>query len=202
MIYISYYTQLTPYEEVIKTHLIPSLNKWSLKYEIKSIKDRGSWQKNTHYKAEFIKEMLLKYKQSVVFLDADAIIKNYPILFDTLNFEQEVDIALHYLDWYLLWRKQEGNKKIETLSGTLYLNYNKKVLRFLDDWIKENKISMNWEQRNMEKVLKTWKNKLNIYNLPPEYICIIMRNGSIPDWYIKGEPIIIHYQASRKYKNK
>ena len=201
MIFISYYTKNTPYERVIKTHLLPSLKKWNLKYDIEAIEDQGNWQRNTHHKAKFIKKMLLKHKQPIVFLDADATIEDYPMLLDILDIYYNYDIALHYLDWYLLWRKQKENPKRETLSGTLYLRYNEKVLQFLDEWIEENNKNTIWEQRNMEKILTNWKDKLKVYDLPPEYCAIKLPNGQIPTHYVKEKPVILHHQVSRKYKN-
>lgn len=197
MIYISYFTQHTPYEEVIETHLHPTLHKWKLNHDIESIIDKGNWQKNTHYKAEFIKKMLLKHKQPVIFLDADAKILENPVLFEKLN---DYDVGLHYSDWRLLWRKEKGQDKREALSGTLYLNYNEKALKFLDEWIEKNNNNIQWEQRNMEILLEEWKNKIKVYKLPPEYCVIIMRDGSIPEWYITEKPVILHHQVSRKYK--
>lgn len=198
MIFISYYT-LGNYEKVINQYLIPSLKKWKLFYDIESVEDMGNWQKNTHYKAQFIKKMLLKHKQSVVFLDADATVEQNPILFTQLT---DYDIAYHELDWYLMWRKQSGNPKREVLSGTLYLNYNEKILKFLDKWIEENNNNICWEQKNMQKILEKWNNKLKIYNLPPKYCCIILTQDRIPDYYIKDKPVILHHQVSRRYKNK
>lgn len=201
MIYISYYTKNTPYEKVMKEHLLPSLKRWNLKYDIGVINSLGNWQKNTHYKASFIKKMLLKHKEPIVFLDADATIEDYPMLLMVGDLYCNYDIAYHNLDWYLFWRKQSGQKKREVLSGTLYLRYNKKVLEFLDAWIEENNKNTTWEQRNMQWVLRSWKKKLEIYNLPPEYCCIILPNGQIPYYYLKEKPIILHHQVSRKYKN-
>ena len=199
MIFISYYT-LGDYEKVINTHLLPSLRRWNLKYDIESIEDKGNWQKNTHFKAEFCKKMLLKHKESVVFLDADATIEDYPMLLLAGDLYCDYDMAYHELDWYKFWKKIEGQKKREALSGTLYLRYNEKVLLFLDEWIKLNKVSTNWEQKNMQCILRSWKNKLKIDNLPPEYCMIILPNGKIPYHYIKEKPVILHHQVSRKLK--
>ena len=199
MIYVSYYTP-NSYEKVFKDKLYPSLIKWKLTYDVEVLKDKGSWQENTHYKAKFCKKMLLKHKQSIAFCDVDATIEEYPLVFDFLNRIKKPDIALHQLDWYLLWRKQKGNPKREALSGTLYLNYNKKILNFVDEWIKENETNVQWEQRNLQKILEKWENKLQIAKLPIEYIAIIKFDGKVPN-YIK-EPVIIHHQASRKFKRQ
>ena len=202
MIYVSYYTKNTVYKKVMNKYLLPSLKRWNLKHDIEAIADKGSWQLNTHFKAQFCKKMLLKHKQPIVFLDADASIENYPMLLGIIElYSPDIDIALHYLDWFLFWRKKSGEKKREALSGTLYLNYNKKVLQFLDEWIKENNRTTVWEQKNMQWVLRSWKKKLKIYKLPPEYCCIILPNEKIPYYYLKEKPIILHHQVSRKYKN-
>lgn len=197
MIIISYYTKNTAYEEIMTTRLLPTLRKWKLLYDIKAIEDKGNWQKNTHYKAEFIKKMLIKHKQPVVFLDCDATIERIPALFYK-KFLSEYDLCFHELDWFKFWRGVDGGRKFEALSGTLWLNYNETVLTFLEEWIEENRISTNWEQRNMQNILKKWKRKLKVYPLPIRYIAIIKQNGKVPD-YIK-DPVIIHWQASRKHK--
>lgn len=198
MIYISYYTISTPYEKVVNQYLIPSLIRWNLPYDIEPIENLGSWTANTHYKVTFLKKMLLKHKQPIVFLDADATIEQYPSLFDTLS-NSNYDIGVHYFDTNLFWRGQIGLEKREALSGTLYLNYNSKVLNFLDEWIEENKRLNQLEQKNMQGILKKFEDKLNIFSLPIEYATIIRKDNSIPD-YIKN-PVIIHHQVSREFKN-
>ena len=85
MIFVGYYTRLTPYQIVMSTKLLPSLEKWNLDYDIEGIDDRGNWFANTSYKAEFILNMLNKHKQDVCFLDADATIEKFPeLLFKSL----------------------------------------------------------------------------------------------------------------------
>lgn len=202
MIIVSYYTKNTPYEEVLNTKLLPSLKKWKLKYDIQAIVDKGSWQANTHFKAEFIREMLKKHNEAIVFLDSDATIEQFPELFCKLE-KEKYDISYHELDWYKMWRKQEGNSKREVLSGTLFINNTAISYRFLNNWIEYNKQSKNWEQRNMEKILEKWKNKLKIYPLPYSYITIMYRNNTLPLHMIKeSEIVILHHQASRRLKNR
>lgn len=192
---VSYATKNTPYVQILESRLLPTLIKWGLNYDIEYPLDKGSWAKNTHMKAEFLKKMLLKHKQPIVFLDADATIERFPILFEQL---EEYDISYHELNWYSFWRGIEGNPKREYLSGTLYLNYNPIIIDFLDAWIALNKRSTAWEQRNMQQILEKWKPRLKIYPLPIEYIAIKKRDGKVPD-FIK-EPVIVHWQASRKHR--
>lgn len=197
MIFISYYTEKTPYEEIMKTHLLPSLEKYGIIYDIEGIEDLGSWQRNTHVKATFIKKMLLKHKCPVVFLDSDATIEQYPKLFKKLG---NYDISYHELDWELQWRSKPGTKR-EILSGTLYLNYNEKVLDFLDKWIQENNRTVQWEQKNMATVLEKVKSNMCVYPLPYEYIVIPRQNGQFPPNITKENIVILHHQKSREYKH-
>lgn len=195
MIYISYYTLNTPYEQVIQNCLLPSLKQWNLKYDIEAIEDKGSWQANTGYKCVFIKKMLQKYNEPVVFLDADAVVERNPKMFDELN---EYDIAFHWLDWNLQWRGHTGNKR-ELLSGTMMFNPTPTTFDLLDEWITAVKqYPALWEQRVLQKIVEDNEKSINIYNLPASYCTVILHNGDIPPYI--NEPIIIHTQASRKYK--
>lgn len=203
MKFISYYTEGV-YETVMKNYLLPTLKDWNLDYDIKAIKDLGNWGANSHYKAKLIKEMLLKHKQPLVFTDADSTIEQPPILFNKLRiYSSYIDIALHFLDWWKFWKKIEGQERREALSGTLYLNYNEAIFQFLDEWIKENnKNPSTVEQKNMQNVLEKQKNKLQIEELPSEYCCILLKDGTIPRHYIVDKPVIVHHQVSRQFRRR
>jgi len=194
MIYISFATAKTPYVEVLNKFLLPSLEKLNLTHDIVYPEDRGSWTNNTQLKPIIIRDALLKHKQAVIYLDADATIEYYPELFDRL---QDYDIGVHYFDFYKFWRNKEGNAKRDILGGTLYFNYNEKVLAFMEAWIKQTQGNYN-DQQSLNIVVTQWKDKLNIYNLPIEYIAI--RKGNFVPPEIKN-PCIIHNQVSRKYRN-
>ena len=193
---ISYYTKDTPYEDVMNDNLLPSLKKWNLDYEIKAYADRGNWSNNTAIKSEFIEEMLIKHKQPVVFLDCDATIEKYPSLL--YEIPKDVDLGFHHFNWFGFWRGQWENKtNIQLLSGTMYWAYNEKVLNLIDGWmlkIKEN--PHMWEQVTLQKIVYA-RNDLKIFDIPQEYCCVVRQDYTVPD-FIK-DPIIIHWQASRKY---
>lgn len=192
------YTTKGSYEKELAYHLMPSLKKFNIPYDIDVIKE-SNWHTATHYKATFIKKKLEEHKKPLVFLDVDAQILKYPSLFDEIP--KEYDLSVHYLDLDLQWRKTPGTRR-DALSGTLYLNYNDKVLRFVDEWIKENEKSGIMEQKNMERVIDRNKN-LKVYPLPYSYITIITQLNNIPTHMIKKEDIyIIHHQASRRLKKR
>ncbi len=198
MIFISYYTTGV-YEKVIRNYLIPSLVKWQLQYDIKEIKDHGSWQLNTQQKCIFIKEMLLKYKEDVCFIDADATIEKYPELL--FNIPDEYDIALHLLDWQLMWRGIEGQEQRELLSGTMVLKYKESTLKLVNEWM--NQVNDTRKHLKEQKVLENiilGNEVYKLYDLPASYCTIKKFDGSIPEHI--PDPVILHHQISRKYKNR
>jgi len=174
---VSYYTKNTGYEKEAK-RLEESIKKFGLEYDIEEIESLGDWQKNTHYKATFIRKMMDRHpNRDLLWLDVDAVVHRYPILFDDID----TDLAIHYKD---------GK---ELLSGTLYFSNNERIKKLVDAWIEENKKNPDiWEQKNLATTLKNWNGKVEI--LPPTYCQIfdLMMNA--------GEPIIEHFQASRRYK--
>ncbi len=196
MIFISFYTKNTPYKEVCESYFKPSVEKWGIKHNIYVVKDLLTWNKNTRYKAKIILEALNKYEEDVVFLDSDAEILKYPKLL--FNIPKEYDIALHKLDWYLMWREQEGNPQRELLSGTMFIRYSEKNIKLVKQWIQKDEISKETkEQKNFEELVLN-NPKYNIYNLPASYCAIIKRDNTVPEYV--GEPIILHHQASRQHR--
>jgi hypothetical protein len=193
MIIVSFATKNTPYEGVIKEFLLSSLEQLKLSYDIAYPEDRGSWQLNTQWKPTIIKEMLLKHKEAITYIDSDATIMLYPELLYKL---QKYDIGVHYFDWYYFWKNIEGNPKREILGGTLYFNYNDKTLAFVDEWIKVTKEKSYNDQQSLNELVPKC-NQLKIYSLPIEY-CAICKSTKVPDWLIN--PVIVHHQCSRKYK--
>lgn len=195
MIFISYYTPGN-YEKVIKDNLLPGIGHWELKSHIECVPDLGNWWKNTAFKARFIYQCLDKYNEDVVFTDADSQIVRYPTLF--FNMPPEYDIAVHYLDWYKQWRNQEGGNKFELLSGTMFFRNNDKVRDLLAEYIHESETHIGkLEQQVLQDILEK-RSDINVFELPAEYCAVIRHNEELPK-YIK-QPVIIHYQASRKNK--
>lgn len=187
-IVISYYTRDTGYEIEVK-RLISSLRRFNLEYDIEGIENLGNWQKNTHYKASFIKKMLEKHKRAVLFIDADAEIKQYPFFFNELD----KDFACYFRDYSQFPRSSRREGK-ELLTGTLYFADTKAAHDLIDAWIKENEKNPNlWEQKNLERAFN--RQICQFTELSPQYCKIYDLMRSVKN------PIIEHYQASRRLKN-
>lgn len=183
-IVVSYYTRGTPYQKEA-AKLEQSLMKHGVPYHIAAVPNLRSWQKNTHFKAVFIRNMLNEFfGVNIIFTDADSIFRTYPKLFENLD----CDIALHFRNW--------KHGRDELLSGTIFLANNEKIRWFIQDWIAINrKDSMNWDQRNLQRALNRHKHKLKIFRLSMEYCCIF------DDEKRKScNPVIEHFQKSREYR--
>ncbi len=199
LIYISYYTKNTPYEKVMNSHLLPSLKRFKLPYDIEAVPDLGSWRANTSFKAQFVLQKLLQHKKDVIFIDADATIEQYPSLFAQIP--PEYDIGVHYQDWYKQWRNSDCGKKFDLLTGTIMFRYNERVLSLVRKWVATVKNSTTWEQIVLQKLTEENKD-IKIYKLPVEYCTVINHKGEIPNYIKKEDVKILHHQASRKLKNR
>jgi hypothetical protein len=185
---IAYYTPGNQYE-ALSENLKGSCNNLQIPLFLKPIQDLGSWERNTHYKANFIYECLNSYTQNLVYVDVDAVFRKYPDIFNSLD----CDIA--YRTENFKWRRNEA------LSGTIFLNNNEKVKALIKNWISINnaipairKVPSTWEQANMQKAVQA-NPAIKYYNLPPEYTYIFDHTRRM---YPEVEPVIEHFQASRK----
>lgn len=176
-IVVGYYTRNTLYEEEVK-RLIKSLKKFKLPYDIEEIDNLGSWIANVNYKPKLCRKMLEKYNRPILYLDSDAVVKQYPKLFSNI----QCDMAVYY------------REKVELLTGTLYFNNTPSAKKIIDAWITETaKYPYEWDQKSLQNVLFTFKKDIHIFILPSNYCQIydIMRAA--------GKPVIEHFQASRRY---
>lgn len=187
-IVIAYYTLGNQYE-TLSEDLKRSCQDFHIPLYLKPIENLGSWEKNTHYKADFIQECLHDYRENLVYVDVDAVFRRYPELFDSIK----CDIA--YRTENFRWRRNEA------LSGTIFLNNNDRVKNLVKRWISLNKsvpairkIPSTWEQANMQRAVETVP-LINYYNLPPEYTYIFDHTKKM---YPDISPVIEHFQASRR----
>ena len=184
---IAYYTEGNKYQQLSENLKISTEN-LSIPLYIKQIPNLGSWEKNTHYKANFIQECLGKFKENLLYVDVDAIFRSYPQLINTLD----CDVA--YRTENFKWRKNEA------LSGTIYLNNNGITKEFVNKWIEINEKTPaerhrpeTWEQANMQRAIDLIPG-LIYYNLPPEYTFVFDHTRKL---YPDIQPVIEHFQASR-----
>lgn len=181
---VSFFTEDEMYTRYAET-LVESIEKHGLEYDIECVKGEAmnieEWKNKTHYKPSFILKMLKKHKdKNVVWIDADAIIRKYPKLFDTLT----CDLGVHYLNG------------TELLSGTMFFKNSPKIRRIVKKWVdlcgKENKLQKS-EQINLQRTLSESKN-IDVYDLPYSYTKIFDKMSVCP--------VIEHMQASRTFRRR
>lgn len=191
-IIVSYYTKGSYYKREA-LNLYASCELFNINSCIEEVKDQGSWQRNTLFKAQFIKVMLKRHENiAVVFIDADAKVRQDPELFNRIN----ADVGVCYRD-YSKFPSMARKKGRELLSGTVYFKNNFNSWTVVNQWIMENKRNEGtWEQKNLQKVIERNRGRVNIVEMPPQYCQIFdsMRTA--------GKPVIEHYQASRKYRRR
>lgn len=194
-IIISFYTIGTGYEQEVKK-LEASLVRFSLPYQFFSYTPTGTWRGNLNYKSETIlKAFDLFPDKDIVFLDADAIVRKHPALFDELSVQHEYDVAAHFFKY-----RPESGDPDELLSGTLWIQNGEGGRKLIKRW---HEIGLNHPEIRHQKCLKLAIQRLQgehevirVYRLPFEYTCIFdyPRHGK--------EAVIEHFQASRKLRRQ
>jgi len=196
----AFVTSGTPYEEVLHTYLLPSIQKFNLEYNIEVVENKGSWLRNVAQKPKIIKEVLDKYPTyQIVCLDADSEIKRVPDLFNQIPLEY--DLACHYLDWNSWYGYQDSPPVFELLSGTLWINNTEQTRFVLHKWEEIASHSDIWEQKVLSQVL-TSNPSVNVYKLPVEYCYISSLPNGNPPLNPSEFPVIVHHQVSRKLKKR
>jgi hypothetical protein len=183
MIAVAFYTEDTPYEDEVKGFR-ESCEAVGLAYSIQKYKSLGKWVFNCGLKPTFILEQLQLFPEhSILYIDIDARVRRYPILFNQFD----GDIGVHY-------RKGNG----ELLSGTIFLKNIPNVHSLVKHWKSVQDGSLRWDQKVFASVIrdKAKQLRIKVTNIPATYTQIfdIMKDC--------GEPVIEHMQKSRKYKSK
>ena len=189
-VYVSFYTNAAYQHEAER--LTASLHRTACVYDVVPESDMG-WVAAVRYKPEFLLNMLDKHPDNpIVWVDADAIMVSSPDEF----IDPPYDIGVHTVNWADYPMSSRSDR--ETLSGTIYLRNTEMVRDFLRAWIAGVKASPTLlEQAVLQRLVRdgTWTSKLRIANIPPAYCQIFDSMGMI------GEPVIEHFQASRRLRN-
>jgi len=189
----------SPYKEVYEKYLYPSIQKFNLGYAIQITPNYNKWRRNVAEKPKAVISMLDRTPEyTLVLLDADSEILQYPQLFHDIP--EEYDIALHYLNWNKWYGYDNKPPVLELLTGTMFFRNSVKVRKLCKEWHEEAVKSNEWEQKTLQRILP--KHDLNIFELPLEYCMLISRPGDKPPLIDISGAVILHHQISRKYKRK
>lgn len=202
-IFVSHYTRNTPYEEITK-RLISSLHKFGLDYDIEGISPLGSWRANSNYCAWQVQKMLKKHHpRPILRVDADAVVQCSPGLFEQPDFDADIAAVI----WYGFRRGGE------LLGGTLYFANNERVHLLVSRWIELCKLTplkrnpdllekAIWEGNDFLRKSRVWVRECREYIGSVKFVKLPLEYCKIFDYMSQEvkEPVIEHFQASRKYR--
>jgi hypothetical protein len=130
-IFISFYTTNGSYPAQAR-RLEKSLKLFNLKYDIQKFPPFNTWVEALRHKSVIIKEKLIQYRQPVVWIDCDCVIKNLPEIFF-----QDFDFAI--INWFALRDfcppeyYDPNPSQLLASGGVSMLSPN--AMDFLHDWI-------------------------------------------------------------------
>jgi hypothetical protein len=157
--------------------LVASLDAFGLPHDVRAVEGGGSWVANVNRKAGFLLERMRRHPgRPLVWLDADARVRQRPDLFDSLT----CDFAAH-------WRHG-----VELLSGTMYWGPTTIARLMCESWQRRcARYPDRWDQVTLDEVVKEWEGDLKVHPLPASYTRVF-------DDAKMGDPVIEHLQASRQ----
>lgn len=177
---VTFYTP--DYEDVV-LNLGKSCQKLGIKLKAYAEPDRGSWVLNCGIKPEVIRRAMDEFKTPVVWIDADAVVRSYPQIFDDL-YGTKYHFACHF-------REYNHHRDRELLSGTLWFNDNKGGIDLLEKWVRQQKkCKTHWDQQTLAHVVQ--QGDYCVKELPASYTQIFDTMAH------NGVPVIEHFQESRK----
>lgn len=190
-LFIGYYTAGTPYESEAAS-LRASLDGLGLPHDIVGIRDRGTWNRNTHAKAEVIAGFIARYPgRRLAYIDVDAYVISRPDLFWTID----SDFAAH------LWDSNE------LLSGTMFFRANQRTAELVSRWrvVCEKYLDTlpdgrpAWDQRCLLVALHEMRGRIAFMDLPHSYCWMI---GLSQRERPRERPVILHKEGLATWKRK
>lgn len=193
-IIISFYTTDTLYQLEVQ-NLIASCKKFHIPHHIEGVSSYGSWELNCAYKPFFIHKMLRELKRPVLWVDADGVFKKQPEELSVFS----KDFAVRINETIPI------DHPSHVISSTIYANYTPGADRLLRLWAQYchqeiNRIGRQeefWDQIALRDALFSQDNPASFASLPLSYTKIVDHPSDIQ---AVADPVIEHYQASRRYK--
>ncbi|NGX59982.1 MAG: hypothetical protein KR126chlam3_01142 [Chlamydiae bacterium] len=188
---ISFYTKGTPYEEEVQ-NLLTSCKGFGLDASIQGVESQGSWELNCAYKPFFILEKIEEFNRPVLWVDADGVFVQKPIWQKAV----ESDLAVRIED-------VPDFHPSKVISSTVFVRPEGKDLIHL--WIQNcrdllldsNRKEEFWDQIALRGVVIQHPERVS--PMPLSYAKIYDHPG---DCQQVEKPVIEHYQASRRFKEK
>lgn len=194
---VTFFTTGTGYEEEVK-RLIESARALGVPLKTYAYPPTGTWRGNLNYKSACILKAFEDFPgKDIVFVDADAVFRQWPALFDELSQKHEFDLSAHFY----CYTPRSGDRD-ELLSGTLWIQNNPIGLALVKMW---HAIGLARPEIRHQMCLKLAVEELKkagtlarVFRHPFAYTCIFDYHAAR-----KGErPVIEHFQASRRLRKE
>ena len=159
-----------------------SLEALGLNHYLKRYEVRGGWEANTRIKAEFVADALKRFpKHDVVYLDADAIVRQPLKLFETAT--ADVTMLFDY-------RRRGKLNMLRIAAGTLLVRNTPGGRRFAERWADEaaKAGALDLDEDLIYRMFPTLQD-VTFAVLPRPYSKIFDAPGV--------DPVVEHFQASR-----
>ncbi|HYE63520.1 MAG TPA: hypothetical protein VD997_16135 [Phycisphaerales bacterium] len=183
MLVVSYYTGDGNYA-AYAAKLRASCEKFGIEHQIEQLPSGGDWVRNLGFKPRFVYDKLLKNKKSVVWMDADCEVMQYPALLD----DDQYDLMIY--NWYA--EANPGARfhdatRLGPASGVFRVKYGAPMLQFLHAWMQQcQKLPRMRDDLLLGHVYSNWKGpKLRTFWLPKAY-------NRMDSHWPEVEPVINH----------
>ncbi|UUZ69976.1 hypothetical protein LP416_12615 [Polaromonas sp. P2-4] len=159
--------------------------------EVIGVPSLGSWARNCAFKAQFIQDTYLRHDRPVLWVDADAVVHDYPRLLSGA----EADFAVGKISGW------------QFASGTVYFNRTPLGQHLLKTWVRycqqepevwdQIHLDRAWEEVTATQPLFTqWlpQSYVKIFDMPWEPRFVVSEGATC-------RAVIEHFQASRRFKD-
>ena len=191
---VSYYTKDTMYQ--LEAHnLIASCEKWNIPHHVEAIDSFGSWELNCAYKPFFLISKLQEFKRPIFWIDIDAIFVKSPLSLP--EFEGDLAVRIN--------ASLPDNHPSKVMSGSIFANTTPGAFSLLKMWAAKcyqqlsdpERTEEFWDQTGLRDVILAQGPATRVIPLSPAYAAIAEHPE---DQKNVLDPVILHYQASRRYK--
>ena len=189
---VSFYTAHTPYQLEVQ-NLIASCEKFGLEMAIEGIESFGSWELNCAYKPFFILQKLEELNRPLLWVDADGVFARAPSWQEAF----EADLAVR------MDAKLPQNHPSKVISSTIFVRPTEAGKGLVRHWIgkcheillDEKRQEEFWDQIALREAIA--KSTAQVASIPLSYAKIF---DHPEDRQQIEDPVIEHFQASRRFK--
>ncbi|MFA4908561.1 MAG: hypothetical protein WC583_02790 [Candidatus Omnitrophota bacterium] len=194
---VSFITTGTGYAKEAQ-NLVASASALDVPLHVYEYPPTGTWRGNLNYKSACIRRAFDDYPdQDIVFVDADAIFRKWPVLFDELSASHAFDLSACFFSY-----TPRSGERDELLSGTLWIQNGDTGRALVKRWHETGIRRPDVRHQMCLKLAIADLGKegvpVRVNRHPFAYTCIFDYRAAR-----KGQdPVIEHFQASRRLRRE